>query len=396
MTGREAISLVAERELHEGFRSRAWRISVAVQVALVAAIAIVSVVTGGDDGPSKRTVAVSGPGGAAIVREARAQQAGFGIELELERVASHAAGRQAVEDGDADAALGQADLITGEDPDQALVGLLDSSFRQLQTEARLRRLGLSPAQIETALEPPSLLSREIEVGEGDGGSALAYIGALLLYIAILSFGYAVASSVVSEKASRVVEVVLSAIRARHMLAGKVIGVGLLGLVQIITIAVVGLAIAVPAGAVSLPASTAETVLLVFVYFVLGYAFYGCAFAAAASLVSRQEDSQSTTTPILIALIASYIATNAALGNPDGSLAQIGTFLPPMAPLVVPGRAALGELPAWELALSLLIMLASILVVMRLAGRIYDRSVLRFGTPMKLREALRQQSGTQAS
>jgi ABC-2 type transport system permease protein len=387
VSGRETIRLVAERELREGFRSRAWQISLAIQVAIVAGIAIVSVVTGGSDGPSKHEVAVSGPGAEAIVAKARSQEDAYGIELSVEKVPTQAAGRRAVEDEDVDAALAAGDLVTGENPDQTLVALLDGAYRQLESESRLLRAGLSPSQIERVLEPSPLATREVETGEGQGGSALAYIGALLLYIAILSFGYAVASSVVSEKSSRVVEVILSAIRARYLLAGKVIGVGLLGLVQIGAIALVGLGIAAPAGAVSLPASTAETVLLIFVYFVLGYVFYGCAFAGAAALVSRQEDSQSTTTPLLVTLIAAYLATNAALDNPDGTLAQVGTFLPPMAPLVVPGRAALGALPAWELALSLALMLVSILLVVRLSGRIYERSVLRFGTPVKLREVL---------
>jgi len=153
------------------------------------------------------------------------------------------------------------------------------------------------------------------------------------------------------------------------------------------VAAIGLLIAVPGGSISLPSSTFETVVLVLVYFVLGYVFYGGLFAAAASLVSRQEDTQSTTGPILIVLIASYLATNAALGNPDGGLATIGTFLPPMAPMVVPGRAAQGALPAGELVVSLLLMLTAIVVVVVVAARIYDRSVLRFGTPMKLREAI---------
>ena len=146
--------------------------------------------------------------------------------------------------------------------------------------------------------------------------------------------------------------ILSAIRPSQLLAGKVIGVGLLGLVQISIIGGAGLLIALFGGDLSLPDSTAETVLLVLLYFVLGYAFYGCAFAGVASLVSRQEDSQSTTSPLLVILIGSYLATNSALGNPEGSLAQIGTFLPPMAPMLVPGRAAQGALAGWELAVSI--------------------------------------------
>ena len=249
------------------------------------------------------------------------------------------------------------------------------------------RAGLPPAQADAALNPPPLRTTEVEPSEGEGGGGLAYLGALLLYIAIISFGYAVASSVISEKSSRVVEVVLSAIRPSQLLAGKVIGVGLLGLIQIATIGAAGLLVVLVGGDVSLPDSTAATAALVLVYFVLGYAFYGCAFAGVASLVSRQEDSQSTTAPLLVILIGSYIATNSALGDPEGSLARIGTFLPPMAPMLVPGRAAQGALAGWELALSLALMAISILIVVRLAARIYNRSVLRFGTPMKLREAL---------
>jgi ABC-2 type transport system permease protein len=387
MSRREAISLVARRELREGLRSRAWRASLAVQVLVVAAIAVVAIATGGDGGPSQRSVAVAGPEATRVEARARAMQGDYGIALEATREPSAAAAVGAVRDEETDAALTGAGLAVGPEPDQALVALLQNAARLLGGEERLRAAGLSPRQARAALEPPPLRVAVVEPREGTGGSGLAYLGALLLYVAIFSFGYAVAASVVSEKSSRVVEVVLSAIRSDQLLAGKVLGIGALGLVQIGLIALVGLAIALPSGEVELPASTPETLLLVLLYFVLGYLFYGCAFAAAAALVSRQEDSQSTTMPILVLLIGGYLATNAALDNPDGGLATFLTLFPPTAPMVVPGRAALGALPAWELALSLAAMLVAIAVVVRLAGRIYERSVLRFGTPLKLREAL---------
>jgi ABC-2 type transport system permease protein len=387
MSPRRAISLVAMRELREGVRSRAWRASLAVQVVLVAGIAIVSIVSSGDDGPGKREVAAVGPRAALIVAKARSEQRPYGIELTVERLASPAAARAAIGAGDIDAALTGRGLAVAEEPDDALVALLQNAARVVAGEQRLLEEGLSRREADAALSPPPLRTVEIEPSEGEGGAGLAYLGALLLYIAIISFGYAVASSVVVEKSSRVVEVILSAIRPAQLLAGKVIGVGLLGLLQITLIGGIGLLIALFGGDVSLPSSTLETAILVLVYFVLGYAFYGCAFAGAASLVSRQEDSQSTTTPLLVILIGGYLATNSALGSPDGSLAQIGTFLPPMAPMLVPGRAAQGALAGWELAGSLALMAISILAVVRVAGRIYDRSVLRFGSPMKLREAL---------
>jgi ABC-2 type transport system permease protein len=381
------IALVARRELTEGLRSRAWRAALAIQVAVVAAIAIVSIVTSGGSGLHTRHLVTVGPRAAAVAKEAGAEAKGYGIKLEVEALRSPAAAREKVHGEDADAALGPHGLTVGKNPDDAFVALLQGAYRTTVGEAKLRAAGLAAAAARAALEPPPLPTVEISTGEGEGGAGLAYIGALLLYVAMITFGYSVASSVVVEKSSRVVEVILSAIRPVQLLAGKLIGVGILGLLQIATIAAVGLAIAVPGGAISLPHSTPETVALVLVYFVLGYVFYGGAFAAAASLVSRQEDAQSTTGPIMVILIGSYVATNAALSNPSGGLAVVGTFLPPMAPLVVPGRAAQGALPAGELIISLALMLASIAVVVILAARIYDRSVLRFGTPMKLREAV---------
>jgi ABC-2 type transport system permease protein len=386
MTRRETIELVARREFGEGFRSRAWRAAVAIQMLVVAGIAIVSIVTSGGSGVHTRQLAIAGPQATAIAAKARSEARGYGIKLEVEDATSAAVAREKVEDEDADAALGPRGLTTGKDPDAALVALIQNAARTVRGEAKLRAAGLSPAQARAALEPKPLPTVEITTGEGEGGSGLAYIGALLLYVALITFGYSIASSVVTEKSSRVVEVILSAIRPVQLLAGKLIGVGLLGLLQIGAVAAIGLIIAVPGGAVSLPSSTPETVALVLLYFALGYVFYGGLFAAAASLVSRQEDTQSTTGPILVVLIASYLATNAALGNASGGLATIGTFLPPMAPMLVPGRAAQGDLPVGELVASLLIMVAAIVVVIIAAARIYDRSVLRFGTPMKLREA----------
>ena len=323
MNRREAIELVARREVAEGLRSRAWRAALGIQVLVVAAIAIVSIVTSGGSGLHTRHLATSGPGAAAIAVKAHSEAKSYGIQLEVEAVGSPAAAREKVADEDADAALGPHGLVTGTDPDDTLVALLQNAARTTTGEARLRAAGLSAAAAHAALEPPALRTVEISTGEGAGGTGLAYIGALLLYIALITFGYAIASSVVVEKSSRVVEVILSAIRPVQLLAGKLIGVGLLGLLQIAVIACVGLAIAVPGGAISLPSSTFETVVLVLVYFVLGYVFYGGAFAAAASLVSRQEDTQSTTSPMMVILIASYVATNAALSNPSGGLAVAG-------------------------------------------------------------------------
>jgi ABC-2 type transport system permease protein len=178
------------------------------------------------------------------------------------------------------------------------------------------------------------------------------------------------------------------VRPAQLLAGKVIGIGLLGLAQLVAISGIGILVALALGSVDLPGATAETVLVSAVYFVLGYTFYACGFAAAGAIVSRQEDIQSTTAPLAIALVISYLIALSVLGNPDSTLAQVTTFLPPVAPLIVPARAAQGALPLWELGLSIVAMAVGIALLLVLGARIYERTILRLGSPLTLAQALR--------
>lgn len=147
-----------------------------------------------------------------------------------------------------------------------------------------------------------------------------------------------------------------------------------------TVALDDVSFAVGSGSIS--------VLLGLLFFVLGYALYACAFALAGAIVSRQEDVQSTTSPLLIALIAGYLGSLAVAEEPDGGLAVAATLLPPFAPLVVPVRAARDALPLWELLASTALMLVAIAALLWLAARVYERSVLRMGAPMRLLEGVR--------
>ena len=124
------------------------------------------------------------------------------------------------------------------------------------------------------------------------------------------------------------------------------------------------------------------------WFLLGYAFYAAAFAVAGALVPRQEELQSSTTPltmlILISLFAGFIVT----GDPEGTLAHVCAFIPTTAPITMPGRIILGAAPAWEIAASVAVMIAATLALIPLAARIYAAVVLRTGSAVKLSEALR--------
>jgi ABC-2 type transport system permease protein len=186
----------------------------------------------------------------------------------------------------------------------------------------------------------------------------------------------------------VIEVVLSAIRPVSVLAGKVIGIGIVGVLQLIALVGAGLAAALATGQADLPSTTALTAVMVAVFFVLGYALYATAFAVAGAIVSRQEDTQSTTTPLMILLVGTYLASFSALENPTGALAQVLSYFPPSAPLIVPGRVAQDAIGAGELAASIVLLIVSTVLLMRVAVRIYERGILRVGAPLKLTQALR--------
>jgi ABC-2 type transport system permease protein len=125
------------------------------------------------------------------------------------------------------------------------------------------------------------------------------------------------------------------------------------------------------------------------FFALGYAFYACAFAVAGSIVSRPEDMQNTTSPLLVLLVGGYVASLAVLDDPDSALAKALTFVPPAAPMVVPIRTARDALAAWELAVSIALLLLGTLLLIRLGERVYERTVLRLSAPVKLSQVLRR-------
>jgi ABC-2 type transport system permease protein len=128
---------------------------------------------------------------------------------------------------------------------------------------------------------------------------------------------------------------------------------------------------------------------VLLWFLLGYGFYSSLFAVAGAIVSRQEELQNTAAPLNLLMVGSFLVAFMGAGsNPGSTLATVSSFLPPVAPLVMPVRIAAGEVPAWQVAASLGIMLVSIVAVVVLASRLYEGAVLRTGARVKLGDAWR--------
>jgi len=198
----------------------------------------------------------------------------------------------------------------------------------------------------------------------------------------------VAAGVVEEKSSRVVEVLLATVKPVHLLAGKVIGLGILGLGQLLLLAILGMGAAAASGALEVDGDIMRAAVLALVWFVVGYAFYGAAFACEASLVSRQEDMQSVLTPLSLMLMVGFFASFAVASDPDGTFAVVASFIPPIAPMIMPLRIAVGEATTFQIVGAFVVTLGSAAILIPLAARIYSGAILRTGGAVKLREAWR--------
>jgi ABC-2 type transport system permease protein len=389
------IALVARREVSEGFRSRGFWILLAVSVVAVAAIITIANLAGGSSESRVDLAVVSDPDPAAVDRY-EAIGTAIGTSIDVSSVADDAAARAAVESGDADVALlDGATTIVVEEPIDAddtsdvatVVNVLRSDIALTQG---LTEAGMSQQEIAAALshDPPAVESLDGgETGDDNGGRlATAIIINIALFLLLQTYGGWVVSGVTREKASRVVEVLLSTLTARQLMFGKILGIGTLALMHAATLVTTAIAAAAIVGIDVPDGFRAVDILVGAAWFVLGYALYCSAFAAAGSLCSRAEDAQGAVLPIMLPLIAGYII---AFSAADGAstLLWVLAFFPPTAVLCMPVLYATGEAAVWAMLLSMAITAVSAYAVARLAAAIYSRSILKAGKRVSWREAV---------
>jgi ABC-2 type transport system permease protein len=397
----DGIRLVARREVVEQVRGRSFMISTAVTLLILVGIIVVPRLFGVGR-PELFAVGVVGAASAHVGQTLVAQADAAGVKVRLQP-ADLAAADTAVRDGKLDLVIVDGrELVAKSEVNEQLSLLVQSASRAVRAQERLGAAGLDQAEIQATLAPAPLPVRSLEpVDQAERSKrAIATVSIFLLYGQLIGYCFTVAMGVVEEKATRVVEVLLAAVRPVQLLAGKVIGLGLVGLIQLIAIGVVGLAVATAVDAISVPASALGTIGWVLAWFLLGYAFYSSLFAVAGAIVSRQEELQNTATPLNLLMVGSFLVAFLGAGSDPGStLATVSSFLPPVAPLVMPVRIAAGEVAAWQVAVSVGIMLVSIVAVVLLASRLYEGAVLRTGARVKLgdawRSARRQPATTRA-
>ncbi|HEY2635916.1 MAG TPA: ABC transporter permease, partial [Solirubrobacteraceae bacterium] len=238
MTRLQAVRLVAGREIVTRVRSRAFLISTAIIAAGLVAVALL---TGGSSGPKTYDVAGVGPRGVATVAAAKGTAPAFGARLDVHGAASDAAARSALRDGKLDAAaLSAGRIAVKDDRSSTAARILQAGAARARSLAALHRSGVPPAAQRAVLDPPRPAVVTVHGRERSAGDqALAFIGALILYVALLISGYAVSSGVVEEKQSRVVELVVAVVRPTDLLTGKVLGIGAVSVGQLVAVAGVG-------------------------------------------------------------------------------------------------------------------------------------------------------------
>jgi ABC-2 type transport system permease protein len=376
MKGWPTVRLVARREVVERLRERSLLISTLVSLAILTAIIVVPTAIG-LGGTQTHKVAVAGPQAQRLAHAAQPAARRLDARIEIVRAPDDAAVRRAVRAGDAAAGITHAaDAIVVRER------LDDNLGVALQDGSRRLRQRVTP--------PPPLPVRTLQTADAsaDQRQSLAFVAVLLLYAQLLTYGYWLASGIVEEKASRIVEVLLATIRPRELLAGKIVGIGVVGLGQLLLIGSVATALAVATGALEIPGDAAGAFVVVLAWFVLGYAFYSGLFAVAGALVPRQEDIQNSTGPLTVILVGSFLLSFSAIEDPGGGLATVLSFVAPTAPMIAPVRLIGGEMPLAQVALAVVVLLASTTVLVLVAARIYSNAVLKTATRVRLLDAWR--------
>jgi ABC-2 type transport system permease protein len=391
MNSQPLIRVIAEREFTSRVRSRVFAITTVLTLAAIAGYILLQAFV---FNKSTTSLDVGFVGSAqSIAAPVRAEAAGFGVGITVHPYTSVAAAKADVQSGVLDALVtgsGSSTTVTVQSTvDVALQTALNDVAREQVLTEYLTAHALPPSDVENQI------NFSVNVNELSPVNAarveqivIGLLVAGILYTTLIIYGQLVAAGVIEEKSNRIVEILLSTVRPWQLMLGKIIGIGLVALVQVVLVAGVALVLASATKLVSIPTLGVDVVLSGVVWFVLGYLIYALLFAAAGSMVSRQEDVSSVALPVILVLVAAWIiALTVAAPSPGSIATTVFSFIPLSAPVIMPIRIAAGVAPFWQVAVSVVLVIATISLFVAIAGRIYRNSVLRVGGRVKLGDAL---------
>jgi ABC-2 type transport system permease protein len=388
-TDRGTWRLVARRDFWVRIRERSFLISTLINIAVISILVLARASSAVGAGPSF-DLGYVGPSSIATAAAQLGHDAQPPIPIEVRAFADRATADAALQDGSVDAVVAGNELIGFTGIPDVLSRLVEASARNAAVTALLDEHQVPQTERDAANDPTPLVLAVLQPAppHRSENAAVAFVGVLLLYGQLFGYGIWVASGVIEEKASRVVEMLLSAIRPKQLLLGKIVGIGTLGLAQLIVISSFAIGLAFATNAIDVSPSAFGAAGLVIGWFILGFAFYATLFAAAGSLVTRMEELQNVIVPINLTILVSFFISIGALQDPNGRLQVIASILPTSSALAMPVRIVLGAAPGWQIVLSLIVLVGSTVVLVPFAARLYSGAVLRTRGRVRIREAWR--------
>jgi ABC-2 type transport system permease protein len=392
MNSQTVIWVIAAREFMTRIRSRVFAITTVLTVVGIGGYILLQAFVFNTSTPSSLQVGFVGSA-QSIATPVQAEAAGFGVTVAIHPYTSVAAGDADVKGGTLDALVSGAGAKTTVTVQSSLnptmQTVLNDVARSQVLDEYLKKHNLPPSDVDGQLAfsvnvkalTPTDAARVVQI-------VIGLLVAGTLYVTMIIYGQLVSAGVIEEKSNRIVEILLATVRPWQLMLGKITGIGLVALVQVVVVAVVALVLASATKLVSIPTLGVDVVLSGVVWFVLGYLMYALLYAAAGSMVSRQEDVASVAMPVTLALVAGWIiALTVAAPHPGSPATTVFSFIPLFSPVIMPVRIAAGVAPFWEVAISVVLSVATIAGLVAIAGRIYRNSVLRIGGRVRLSDAL---------
>jgi ABC-2 type transport system permease protein len=384
--------LVARRELQQRGRTRIFAISTIILLLAVALGVALPAILSHNAKPERVGVVGGNPATLAVI----VQEAGrlAGVKVTVVPQPDVATAEAALRSGDLGAVLVKgSEVLVKQVPIGGAAsagGTLPGALAQLAGLDRL--FERVPGAAAAAAGGIALPVRGLVPPSGTLANRLTGLfTVVIIWVLISVYGTQIALGIGEEKSSRIVEVLLAAVRPVQLLTGKVLGIGLLALGQAAAMVIAFVVAGFASGSSLVHGAATGIVLTGGVFIVVGYAFYCTAFAAAGSLVSRQSDVNSTVMPIQLPLIIAYVLSYTVIyANGANAFYHVLGYLPPTAPIAMPVLYAAGDVPLWQVIVSAVLCAAATVWMARIAAGIYSRSILRTGARVPLRQVLRNE------
>jgi ABC-2 type transport system permease protein len=383
--------VVAKGEMRARLRGRSLLFGTAVGIVLLAAYLLIQglVVNRTDT----ETVGLTGQA-TVLTKTLQTATAQLGLTVDVTNLPDQDTGLAQVHSGSLTALVagppGALQVTVKDQLDPRLRAALTGLVQAQALDAQLAEAGLKPSDVQAAVGKAQLAVTQLQPTDPlrPQRLGLAIAAAVLLYLSLMLLGNLLARGVVTDRANRITEVLLSAARPGQLLLGKVFGLGVLGFVQLAVVGLVGLAIAAGTGVLTATGLGFGTLGAGLLWYLLGFAFYATLFAGIGALVARLEEVQAVLTPIVLtASVGFVVGIDLLVQAPDGAATAVVSLLPPFAPFLMPGRIAIGVATGWQIWLAVLLMLAAIVVVAGYCGRIYAAAIRTIGMRVKLKDAL---------